>query len=261
MAENPFDGLATRYQANRPEYPETLLTQLAVRLAQRNSLRKAADVGAGTGILTRALRATLGPDWAIEGIEPGADMRRQAAESTPPEAAIAYREGGAESLPCGDGTLGLLTVAQAIQFFDRPVFYAESDRVLAAGGVLAVIQNNRVWEGSPLLDAHEAFVEENAPGYSRHYRDIDLLGEFQGFDWADSTERLTHDWSLDVSAERFTGMMLSRRTMKPAVAARGEAFVENALRAMAARYGNGDGSVTIPYQTELYLAAKRVSRP
>ena len=260
LAENPFEGLATRYQANRPEYPESLLTRLAERLAGQDSPRKAADVGAGTGILTRALRRVLGPDWAIEGIEPGADMRRQAAESTPPEDAITYREGGAESLPCGDGTLGLLTVAQAIQFFDRPVFYAETDRALAAGGVLAVIQNNRVWEGSALLYAHETFVEENAPGYSRHYRDIDILGEFQGLAWVDSAERLTHDWSLDVSAERFTGMMLSRRTMKPAVAARGEAFVESALRNMAARHGNADGSVTIPYQTELYLATKRTFR-
>lgn len=261
MPENPFDGLAARYQANRPEYPETLLAQLAGRLARQDCPRTAADVGAGTGILTRALRRTLGPDWAIEGIEPGADMRRQAAESTPPEDAIAYREGGAESLPCGDGTLGLLTVAQAIQFFDRPVFYTEADRALAARGVLAVIQNNRVREGSPLLDVYETFVEENAPGYSRHYRDIDLLGEFQALSWADSAELLTDDWSLDISAERFTGMMLSRRTMKPAVAARGEDFVEAALRAMAARHGNSDGSVTIPYRTELFLAAKRVSRP
>ncbi|MEX2616412.1 MAG: class I SAM-dependent methyltransferase [Alphaproteobacteria bacterium] len=257
-AENPFDGLAACYQANRPEYPESLLRQLAERVERREGARKAADVGAGTGILTRALRRMLGPDWAIEGIEPGADMRRQAAESTPPEYAIIYREGGAESLPCGDGVLGLLTVAQAIQFFDRPVFYAETDRVLAAGGVLAVIQNNRVWEDSPLLDAHETFVEENAAGYSRHYRDIDLLGEFQALAWADSAELLSHDWPLDISADRFTGMMLSRRTMKPAVAACGEGFVETALRAMAARHGNPDGSVTIPYRTELYLAAKRV---
>ena len=51
-------------------------------------------------------------------------------------------------------------------------------------------------------------------------------------------------------------MMLSRRTIKPAVANRGEMFVETALRVMAARHGNADGSVTIPYQSELYLATK-----
>jgi hypothetical protein len=34
---------------------------------------------------------------------------------------------------------------QAGQWFNRPVFYAEVDRVLAAGGVVALIQNNRPW--------------------------------------------------------------------------------------------------------------------
>jgi ubiquinone/menaquinone biosynthesis C-methylase UbiE len=257
LAENPFDGLATRYQTNRPDYPEDLLQQLAAAANSGNAPKRAADVGAGTGILTRALRPVLGADWTIEGIEPGADMRRQAAESTPASDNIAYREGGAEALPCADGSLGLLTVAQAIQFFDRPVFYAEADRALAAGGLLAVIQNNRVWEGSPLLEAHELFVETNAPGYSRHYRDIDVLGEFQALSWAASAELLTHDWSLHMSIDRFAGMMLSRRTMKPAVAALGEAAVDMALRDMSARHGNGDGTVTVPYRTELYLARKR----
>jgi len=256
MADNPFDGLAGRYQANRPHYPEALLAELGDRVAGPSIVKRAADVGAGTGILTRALRVTLGPGWLIEGIEPGADMRRQADESTAPDDNITYREGDAEILPCGDASLGLITAAQAIQFFDRPVFYAECDHALTPGGVLAVIQNNRVWEGSSLLDAHETFVEENAPGYSRHYRDIDLQAEFQALDWANAAELLTHDWSMKISVDRFTGMMLSRRTMKPAVANRGEMFVETALLVMAARHGNADGSVTIPYQSELYLATK-----
>ena len=256
MAENPFDGLATRYQANRPDYPDALLRRLAGRAGARDVPKHAADVGAGTGILTRALRAVLGPDWTIEGIEPGADMRRQAAESTPPSDNIAYREGGAEALPCGDATLGLLTVAQAIQFFDRPVFYAEAGRALATGGLLAIVQNNRQWEGSPLLEAHERFVEVHAPGYSRHYRDFDLLGELRALGWAESAEQMDHDWVMTMPAERFVGMMLSRRTMKPAVAGHGEAFVEAALRDISARHGNGDGTVSVPYRTELYLARK-----
>lgn len=252
---NPFDGLAARYQAHRPDYPENLLAEIAARTSP--APHAAADIGAGTGISTRALKRALGADWTVTGIEPGADMRRQAAESTPEEDAIAYLGGNAESLPFPDGSLGVVNVGQAIQFFDRPVFYAEAARVLAPGGVLSVIQNNRVWLGSPLLDAHETFIEENDPTYSRNYRDIDLLGEFRTLGWGKDADRLEYRWERVVDADRFVGMMLSRTTMKPTVAKRGEASVEKALRTMAAQHGNPDGTVTIPYVTELFLVARR----
>ena len=54
---NPFDGLAARYQANRPDYPESLLAELAHRVPE--TPQTAIDVGSGTGISTRALKRTL----------------------------------------------------------------------------------------------------------------------------------------------------------------------------------------------------------
>lgn len=252
---NPFEGLAARYQENRPDYPETLLAEL-VRGAPSEP-QAAIDVGAGTGISTRALNRALGEDWTVTGVEPGTDMRRQAIQSTLPDERIAYIEGTAESLPFDDGSLGVVNVGQAIQFFDRPVFYAQADRLLAPGGLLSVIQNNRVWQKSPLLDAHERFVETNDPSYSRSYRDIDLKSEFVALAWAARAERLDHPWERVVDADKFVGTMMSRRTMKPTVAQLGENAVEDTLRAMAAEHGNADGTVTIPYVTELFLARKR----
>ena len=252
---NPFEGLAARYQANRPDYPETLLSKLGDR-APGGPLA-AIDVGAGTGISTRALNRALGDGWTVTGIEPGTDMRRQAIESTPPEDGITYLEGSAEALPFEDGSLGVVNVGQAIQFFDRPVFYAEAYRLLAPGGLLSVIQNNRVWQQSPLLDAHETFVETNDPTYSRSYRDIDLSTEFGALQWSKSAERLEQPWERTTDADRFAGTMMSRRTMKPTVAALGEAAVEESLRALAAQHGNADGTVTIPYVSELFVVRKK----
>ena len=251
---NPFDGLAARYQANRPDYPEPLLAQLGERAPA--APRTAIDVGAGTGISTRALKRALAEDWLVTGVEPGRDMRRQAIESTPAEDGIAYIEGAAETLPFEDGSLGVINVGQAIQFFDRPVFYAGAGRLLAPGGLLSVIQNNRVWRKSALLDAHETFVETNDPTYSRSYRDIDLEAEFETLEWAETAQRLEHPWERVIDADRFVGTMMSRRTMKPTVAKLGEASVEESLRALVAEHGNADGSVTIPYVSELFLARK-----
>lgn len=254
---NPFDGLAARYQANRPDYPDELLAKLAGSVPPAPQL--AADIGAGTGISTRALKRALGQNWTVTGIEPGADMRRQAIESTPPEDGITFLEGAAESLPFESGSLGIVNVGQAVQFFDRPLFYAEANRILAPNGILSIIQNNRVWQDSPLLDAHETFVENNDPSYSRDYRDIDLEGELASLPWAENAERTDFRWERAINADRFVGMMLSRRTMKPTVAKHGEPFVEASLRSMAAEFGNADGSVVIPYVTELFTTRKTAS--
>jgi ubiquinone/menaquinone biosynthesis C-methylase UbiE len=251
---NPFDGLAARYQANRPDYPETLLEQLSALAPDTPTM--AADIGAGTGISTRALKRALGATWCVTGVEPGSDMRREAIESTPEAEGIEFRDGSAESLPFEEGSLGVVNVGQAIQFFDRPVFFAEVRRVLAAGGVLSIIQNNRVWQNSPLLDAHETFIETNDPTYSRNYRDIDLLAEFKSLGWAENAKRVEHHWERVIDIDKFVGTMLSRSTMKPTVAKLGESSVEDSLRSMAVKLGNADGTVTVPYVTELFLARK-----
>ena len=256
-SDNPFEGLAERYQQSRPDYPDDLLAHLP-RLAGEASgvIRALVDVGAGTGIATRAFRRAMGPDWAITGVEPGLDMRTQAAAATPDEDAIDYIDGGAESLPVDAASVGVLTVAQAIQFFDRPVFYAQAERVLCDGGLLGILQNNRDWRASALLDAYETYAEANSDGYSRDYRDIDLMGEMSALDWAEPAMRFDHTWTLPMTPDRFTAMTLSRRTMKPAVAALGEAKVEADLTALAIEHADATGHVQIPYLSELFLVRK-----
>ena len=255
---NPFDGLAERYQKNRPDYPDDLLAHLRDRAEAMPGVPKTLlDIGAGTGISTRAFRRAMGPDWAITGIEPGADMRRQAIAATPDEDAITYLEGGAESLPATDSSLGVVIVAQAIQFFDRPAFYRESARALHSGGVLAVVQNNRDWRASPLLDAYETYAEAHSEGYSRDYRDIDLMGEMSALDWGVDAARHDHVWLMPMEPSRFVAMTLSRRTMKPAVASLGEEKVEADLMALSNKHLDANGFVQIPYVSELFITGKK----
>ena len=255
--DNPFEGLAARYQQSRPDYPDELLANVPRLVVGAQEVpRVLIDVGAGTGIATRAFRRALGSDWIITGVEPGSDMRRQAAAATPAEDAIDYIEGDAESLPVEESSVGVVTVAQAIQFFDRPVFYAESARVLHTDGALGILQNNRDWRASALLDAYESYAEANSEGYSRDYRDIDVLGELAGLDWADPAERFEFVWTMPMTPDRFVAMALSRRTMKPAVAVLGEAKVAVDLSTLARDHVDVFGDVQIPYVSELFVVVK-----
>ncbi|KAK7071204.1 hypothetical protein SK128_003824 [Halocaridina rubra] len=59
------------------------------------------------------------------------------ARSRNPFANVTFKEGVAESLPVSDGSVDLVTSSMAVHWFNIPKFYAEVDRVLKPGGVLA----------------------------------------------------------------------------------------------------------------------------
>jgi ubiquinone/menaquinone biosynthesis C-methylase UbiE len=118
-----FDGLAAGYGQFRPDYPGDILQAIAdsARLVEATA-PLALDVGAGTGISTRALAKALGERWRVIGLEPSADMREAASGEAHNGAVIDYREGTSQRLPVANAKAGLILVAQALHWFDRPTF-------------------------------------------------------------------------------------------------------------------------------------------
>ena len=249
-----FAGLAENYQKYRPDYPEDLLAQLRSRLplAEQSGTRFAADIGAGTGISTRAISRAIGHGWSVIGVEPNNDMRQRADELQ--ERDIKYVAGYAENLPFQDKVMDLITVGQAIQFFNRPIFYREVGRVLRKDGLLAVFQNERQWKKSDFLEDYEQFVERLDPGYSRNYRKFNLLAELDEVDWLKNPEMSSASWNFCTSIDNFIGMTLSRSTMKPIVKKFGEDFIADEIHRFSIPYCGSGEILSIPYETELYLA-------
>lgn len=72
-----------------------------------------------------------------------------------------------------------------MQYFDRPHFYQETQRVLCPqGGVIAIFENNRDWQKSAFLAAYEDWLKKNVQSpkqapYSRSYRKYPFLDELQ----------------------------------------------------------------------------------
>jgi len=144
-----FSTKVADYVASRPGYPAPLFETLRERceLAPGTQI---VDVGAGTGILTRAL---LEQGWQATAIEPSAEMR--AAADAALSAVPGYRsaEGTVEAMPVESGSAGLITAAQAFHWFDAIPARRECLRVLKPRGQVALIWND--WEeGDPL---HIAF--------------------------------------------------------------------------------------------------------
>ncbi len=97
-----------------------------------------ADIGAGTGILTKWFGARVGRVFAVE---PNTEMAAIAARDLAAEPACRVLVAQAERVPLPDGCLDLITVAQAIHWFEPDAARAEFVRLLKPGGWLAVLRN------------------------------------------------------------------------------------------------------------------------
>lgn len=257
-----FEGLAKHYDEVRPTYPNKLYTAIMQYWQSTTGLEEStptiADIGCGTGISTRAFHQAVAGQCHMIGIEPGKDMLATAREASPE--AIVYQEGPAESIPLADASVNIVTAAQAAQWFKRLDFYAQARRILKNNGVIAIYENNRDWQKSALLDAHETFLEthsvnaETQKHYSRHYRDIPYTQELAA-NFRDAQE-LEFSWTRKMPPNDFLAMTLTSTQTQRAVSHIGEARVKELILANAHAHIGADGLVEVPYNTKLYIARK-----
>lgn len=122
-----FTAVAAHYAQWRPRYPDELFAWLA-GIAPRRGL--AWDVGAGSGQASVGLARHFGQVEAT-------DLSARQLESAQAHPRVVYRAARAEESGLASGSVDLVTVAQALHWFDLEPFHAEVRRVLRPGGVIA----------------------------------------------------------------------------------------------------------------------------
>ncbi len=123
-----FSSASEHYAAYRPDYPPALFAWLAAQCTEHDMTW---DCATGNG------QAALGlaPHFRrVAATDASADQVRHAQ----PHPAIDYRVAPAEASGLPDRSVDLVTVAQAVHWFDLPRFHAEVARVLKPGGMLAL---------------------------------------------------------------------------------------------------------------------------
>ncbi len=122
-----FSHGSAEYARHRPRYPDGLFAFL--RDACRRHER-AWDCATGNGqaavAAARHFDRVAATDVSLEQVRHGQAHPR-----------VAYGVALAEGVPFGKAVFDLVMVAQAIHWFDLPAFFAEVERVLRPGGVLA----------------------------------------------------------------------------------------------------------------------------
>ncbi len=122
-----FSEQSAQYANYRPRYPAELF-QFLVDQCRRHEL--AWDCATGSGQAAVA----LGEFFACVIATDASDTQIACAI---PHANVSYRVATAEASGLDDASVDVLTVGQALHWFDRERFYAEAKRVLAPGGLLA----------------------------------------------------------------------------------------------------------------------------
>jgi SAM-dependent methyltransferase len=135
-----FSTRVVDYLRSRPDYPRALFDELAVscRLAEGSMV---ADVGGGTGLLTKGL---LQKGYRVIVVEPNSEMRQAADRLLGGNQNYSSVAGSAEAMPLKSASTDLITAAQAFHWFDVPRTRTEFLRVLTPQGQVALIWNDRV---------------------------------------------------------------------------------------------------------------------
>src|SRR5579859_6544354 len=125
-----FSSRVADYIRSRPDYPRALFDELAAscRFAEGSMV---ADVGGGTGLLTKGL---LQKGYRVIVVEPNSEMRQAADRLLGGNQSYSSVAGSAEAMPLGSASTDLITAAQAFHWFDVPRARTEFLRVLTPQG-------------------------------------------------------------------------------------------------------------------------------
>jgi len=154
MKDN-FSQVADAYARFRPEYPAELYNYLCTLVPGRYA---AWDCATGNGQVAAQLAAFFDTVFAT-------DISSEQLAKAPQKANIIYKTEAAEQSGFADHSFDLVTVAQAIHWFDFDAFYREVKRTLKPDGVFAAI-------GYGLLSAGD----DACNSLIRHFYEVTLNG-------------------------------------------------------------------------------------
>ena len=123
-----FSAHAQDYGQYRPDYPEEMFSYLSsLTSAHQVAWDCATGNGQAAGTLAEHFHQVIATDASAE----------QVGQATPIKD-VEFRCATAENSSLENNSVDLITVAQALHWFDMPAFACEVERVLVDGGVLAV---------------------------------------------------------------------------------------------------------------------------
>ena len=155
---NKFTGRAEAYSKYRPTYPREIIDILNAQIGFSKD-KIVADVGSGTGILTKIF---LDNGNRVFGIEPNDEMRSFAEKNLFSYDNFVSMNQSAENTGLSSGSIDLVTAGQALHWFDPDQSRIEFTRILRPSGYVMIVYNERGTGDGGVMDGYEKLINKNS---------------------------------------------------------------------------------------------------
>ena len=240
-----FSKHAEYYAQYRPGYPDEVLSFLE-RRASFGESDVIADVGSGTGILAKIFLANGNRVFAVE---PNDEMRGYAERELAAFRGFVSVKGTAEHTTLPDRSVDLVSVGQALHWFDPKKTAKEFRRISKVGGRLCVVYNVRNMD-APFMKSYRALIRRN----ERHLADApDVDAEYVSLFFRDGKySKFTAPNEQVLDYEGLLGRLASASYMPtPADGRRYTRFEREVRRLFKSHESNG--RVRLVYQTNVFI--------
>jgi ubiquinone/menaquinone biosynthesis C-methylase UbiE len=223
------------------------------------------ETAAGSGVVTRALAATLAADISYVATDLNQSMLDYAATRQNADSRISWRQADAQALPFEDATFDLVCCQFGAMFFpDRPSGYREAKRVLRPGGSFLFNVWDRIEENVFADDVTQAlatFFPDDPPRFMARtphgYHDVALIrSDLAKAGFLDVTSETREAVSRAASALDAATAYCQGTPLRNEIEARGadrlQAATDYAAAVIAQRHGSGEVAAKI--QAHVILA-------
>ncbi len=242
-SKSKFTGRADAYAKYRPSYPDEFISYLFDKTNEGNIT--IADIGAGTGILTRRI---LEHEQAVAGIrvyavEPNPEMRMKCALYCNDYPGCTVIDGSAEDTKLPEGCANLVTAAQAFHWFDKLKARDEFRRIVKPGGKVVLVWNRRD-EEDPFIKEYEELIKDLCPAYKGTAGGLfgDYMSALDGFFKNNSYEIRKFNNSLHYTLESLKGYFMSTSYAPPVDSPEWEKY-DRALTELYRRSKDSQGKI------------------
>lgn len=152
-----FTGRASVYAMHRPEYPGQILDILRTETGFDQS-KTVADIASGTGLLSRLF---LQNGNRVFCVEPNDEMRSFAEQDLSSFPDFVSINGRAEDTTLEGASVDLVTVGQALHWFDHQLAKKEFERILRNNRDVCIVYNDRS-ERDPFMQEYDSLIRRHA---------------------------------------------------------------------------------------------------
>ena len=241
-----FTNKVGDYVKYRPSYPEELIDYL-INQAGLSQNSVIADIGAGTGKLTKLLGDKVSKVFAVE---PNLNMRLACEQYCQDFSSIAAIDGDAENTTLSNHSVDFITVAQAFHWFDRQKTKLEFQRILKTRGKVILIWNSKISE-SEVVKENDELCRRLCPEFgSVSGGRADGQEVYKDF-FTNGCEYRVFDNNSLLTLEGYIGVSLSTSYAPLVTNENYEVFIEG-LTQIFNRY-SCNGKLLLPMKTHCYV--------